>query len=603
MKKDYQIKLFDGNSNSSADQPYRYKNVKKVNHHISVEFNHDAPDDEQTIGENSFSNYDESSFASEHSDDYLDSQALEHDKLENEFEEEEEEENSGGIRAFVRTVNKTEIGLFMLGFTLLLCILFPCIFLKILLIIECIIACLLKLYYDYCEKTKEEPDVFNKLSDGYELILPKEDGKKFSDLVIQEPVEELKELVDYLYHPEEFEAIGFKPENKVLIVGENGYGKNALIEAFANETGLPRIRIHASKLLDSEEQNVFYGIFRMADKWPCYIIQIDSFENLLGHNAPTLSNPATVFDKLKTHLDVFKNILLFATCEDVTALSTDESYENFFKKVIVLEAPNQEQRIQLLKVFTKNLTLSPDIDFALISKNCFGDSIGELKNLVAKAISIAHKNDRKEIIQEDFFNAFDAITFGSSMNKQSEGMRKLVAYHEAGHAIMEYLLKGKEAIIRVVSTGRGVAGGVTYTNSFTEDKKILTKDDLMNEICTLYGGRCAEMIIFNHISTGASSDIRQASSIISNMIERYGMSDEIGPLNVSTKIAMLSVINESAEMRNLISNERLKISRECEKITLSLLTQHRSMLDTLANYLMEHESITGDEMEKLLKNC
>ena len=166
---------------------------------------------------------------------------------------------------------------------------------------------------------------------------------------------------------------------------------------------------------------------------------------------------------------------------------------------------------------------------------------------------------------------------------------------------MEYILSGKKSIIRVLSTSRGTAGGYTLS-SLDEEKVIVSKQKLLDRICIMYGGRCAERIVFDALSTGASSDIQAATSVISSMVQKYGMSDEIGPLNVSPKIALMAVLNESNEMRNLISHECIKIAKECEVRTMQILTDNRLMLDALANYLIENESISGEELDELLKS-
>lgn len=489
--------------------------------------------------------------------------------------------------------------------TLAWCFCFPSHFMNVLFLIE--VLCIGVYFIFITTQPKEISDndgstptfTYNRLTDGFEVITPDENGKTLAELVIQSPTKEFQDLVDYLKNPEEFEEMDYKPETNLLLIGKNGYGKSALIKAFANDTQLMIIKINASRFFDIS--NIIETLFQFANVLDHYIIEIECFEKFFSNSSATTETPEAILDKLKTYLNFFDNVILVATCEDPTPLITDESYSGLFKKVIILDTPNQKERVKLLKEFSSHLNLNHDIDFEYIAKSCIGTSIGGLKYLVATAISVARKNKHETILQSDFFEAFDAIEFGNSDKKHSEDSRKIVAYHESGHALVRYLLLGKKSILRVISTSRGDTGGITFFSP-DDDKVVYTKQDLINEICAIYGGRCAEKLVFHHVSTGASADIQRASSIISSMVQRYGMSDKIGPLDVSPKIALMAVLNESSDMRNLISQECLKLSQECEQKTLKLLESNRNKLDILASYLIEHESITGDEIEEILKN-
>lgn len=486
--------------------------------------------------------------------------------------------------------------------TLICCLCFKSLAFKIIILVETVIALVFALYITYdSDDSDEELPIFvnDKLHDGFELILPNESTIKLADLVVQAPVNELKDLHDYLVNPANFDAIGYKPETRILIFGDAGSGKNTLIRAFANDTDLPIIKIHASRFFTTPE--AFEKIFKIAEQIPRYIIQIDAI-NLLYEQASSASESSdTVLDTLKTYLDVYKNVILFATSEEDSILVSNDSITNYFKKIILIEMPDQDERISLMKEFTSNLAINEEVDFARISKNLIGFSISEIKYIVANAISNAMKNGRVEITQSDFFEAMDSIEYGSSIEKNSEENQQIVAYHEGGHALVAYLLRGAKGVLRVVSTSRGNHGGFTsIAPDF--DKLVYSKDDLIDEVCIHYAGRCAEKIIFGHISTGASSDIQQATSIISSMVQKFGMSDAIGPLDVSPKLALMTVLYESDDMRNLISQECIRLGRECEERTLNILQDNREKLDILAQYLIDHESITGDEIEKLFEN-
>lgn len=500
---------------------------------------------------------------------------------------------------FWESLSKFWLAIGTVALTIVLTLCFNSLFFKILLILEVVVAFAYLLYITY---TGAYPKFyFNKLNDGYEYIQPEEDGIKFEDLTVKSPVKELNDLVEYLNNPEEFLKQGYLPERKILLIGDSGSGKETIIKAFANETELPIIRVHASRFFVDE--NLFDSLFKLAPYADGYILQIDSFEKL---NSSTTGNNLSgdlIIDTLLQCLDVYTNVILFATSENPAEIDDDNSeyiISRCFKKVILMPPPSFEERCELIEKFIADFPMDKTVDLKAISKMYIGASIGEIKYLVNIAKSIAHKENRKELTHEDFFNAFDYINTGNLTRKHSKESQKLVAYHEAGHAIVRYVLSGKNAVLRVISTSKGSAGGYTMI-SLDEENVVTTQQELLDNVCWSYGGRCAERLIFNHLSTGASADIQSATSTILSMIQRYGMSEEIGPINVSPKIALLSVINESPDMRNLISKECSRIGKECEARAMEILVEHRKELDALANYLIEHESITGAEMEELLK--
>ena len=501
------------------------------------------------------------------------------------------------IHGFICSGNIQIILISVLAVTILSTLCFPVTFLKVVLLVETIAMSIYLVYRLNKEAKNENIIAINQLEDGFEIIQPSSTSLSLNDIIIREPVEELNELLSFIQNPEKFENIGYKPENRILIIGEAGFGKEALIKAFAHDSNLVIVQIHASRFLANEE--IFDTLSALANSLNAFILQIDSFETILATSTSDRENPEVIIDKLKVYLACYSNVICFANCEDSSNIENSQPIERLFKKAIVLNIPDNTERVKFLKEFTKNFDLDENIDFENISKNCFGFSIGEIKYLVTTAVGIAHKNNRKKIVQSDFFEAFDSIEYGISNKKHSKESQKVVAYHESGHALIKYIFSGKDSIIRVASATRGNYGGITY-NSVDEEKVILTKEDLINEICVIYAGRCAEKIIFNHLSTGASSDIQHATSIISNMVQNYGMSDEIGPLNVAPKVVLMAVLNESPDMLNLISKECIKIAKECEQRTIDLLNQHIDELHTLANYLIEHESITGNEIEELL---
>lgn len=502
-----------------------------------------------------------------------------------------------------KSLNKLVLAGILLMLTLVCTLCFPVAFFKILFILEVIGISIALLVTTSADTSEDEKDCieFDTLKDGYEFIQPNPNGIKFNDLFVKEPTRELTPLLNFVKDIDRHSPTDiYFPETHILLVGESGSGKNALIRAFANEADLHIIKVHASRFFENED--LLESLFEIAPHIERYIIVLESFETLYTAAASTGNAVFSdiIVDKLQKYLEVYPNVILFATCDDPSSLISDSSYQRCFKKIIVMESPDFKERRALLEEFTNHVELSNDVNFDALTKLCVGFSIGEIKELVKTAVEIADKNDHVEVTQNDFFDAYDSFSCGSVHDKKhTTENQKLVAYHEAGHAIMEYILAGRKSVIRVLSTSRGTAGGYTLMTT-DEEKIIISRQELLDRICTLYGGRCAERIVFGALSTGASADIQAATSIISSMVQNYGMSEEIGPLNVSPKIALMAVLNESNDMRNLISRECIKIAKECDERTMKILTENLPMLDALANYLIENESISGKEMNELL---
>lgn len=534
------------------------------------------------------------------------------DDAENPQMAEEESEPASPPKPWWKQLSITAIIVFVLGLTLTLVLCFGGIVWKILLLIEVILIGLFYVLYasfvipnkegnpKQAEESNENNiDMLSALSEGYEYFPPDEEGFTLDDIIVQANAEPLRDLAEFIKHPEEFENYDFYPEQNVLLVGEAGSGKSELIQAFANETNLPVLRIHASRFFNVEK--LIEKLFIAAQQGTDYIIQLDAFEALLDLNTMTVSYQETILDRLKAFLNYFDNVYLFATCENTSALTLNAGYKQLFKNVVQMDAPDKEERIQLIKEFCVDVRLAENIDFESISQSCLGFSVGEINQLVNEVKGIARKKKHNPIVQSDFFDAFDTMQFGTfSEKKHSEKNLKIASYHEAGHALVCYLLCGKESIIRVISATRADAGGITFLNNEV-DNMVYTKEELLSKVCVLYAGRCAEKLTFGHYSTGAVSDILQATSIITNMVQNYGMSDEIGPLNVSPKIAINTVVYESSDMQNLVSQECIKIGKECEQKTMQLLQNNCEKLEKLAQHLIEHEAITRDEMDDLLK--
>ena len=325
------------------------------------------------------------------------------------------------------------ISICIAAITIICTLCFPNTFFKLLLILETIVAISSYMIYKF-KGNKDGILAINQLEDGIEIIHPYTTKLSLNDIIIREPVEELSELLSFVQNPDIFESTGYTPENRILLLGETGFGKEALIKAFAHDSNLIIARIHASRFLENEE--IFDTLSTLADNFNSFVLQIDAFETIFAASSTSEGeNSEVIVDKLKVYLSCYNNIICFANCEEPSAIENIQSVERLFKKAIIFNIPDHHERIKFLKEFTKDFDLDENVDFENISKNCFGFSIGEIKYLVTTAVGIAHKNNRKKIVQSDFFAAFDSIEYGISNKKHSKESQKVVAYHEAGHGL------------------------------------------------------------------------------------------------------------------------------------------------------------------------
>lgn len=502
-------------------------------------------------------------------------------------------------KGFFKSINYGVLAIMILLLTVTCALCFDVLFFKILLIIE-IAALGICASYVFHDADDDDTTIEAEFPDGVELISPNVSPKVlYQNIINKNAKEELNELSDYILNPDDYDVGHYIPETRILLCGLPGSGKNALVHAFAHNVGIPLYKINASTILENENvDELLATIFNFSSDF--YVLLIESFELFSNQTSETASYILNIVNKIEQQSLYNPNVILFATYEGEENIYSGDATYKMFKKMLETDLPNQDERLELLKEFTSNYSVDDDVDFAAVSKAFIGLTVGDIKYLVKSALSIAHRDKRNFLKQDDFFDALDFSTCSSSTQKHTAEMQKIVAYHEAGHALVQYLVCGKQSVLRIISASRGDVGGYTKPSP-EEDKLIFTEEDLLNRICVIYGGRCAEKLIFNHRSTGASVDIENATSLILSMIQSYGMNDEIGPINVAPKLVGMSVVNTSDEIRNVVFKEASKIAKECDKRAFELLSNNREKLDKLANYLIDNESIEGSKLEELLE--
>ena len=429
--------------------------------------------------------------------------------------------------------------------------------------------------------------------------------KRFSDVIgHDEIIEDLQFITELIKNPKKGEKIGVKAPKGLLLEGPPGCGKTLIAKAIAGEADVPFIEKPASKFI---ETYVGVGARRVRDLFkkakeiaPC-VIFIDEFDAIgkpRGSNKNSMENDQTI-NQLLTEMDGFassKGILVIAATNHSDDLDPAIIRSGRFDRRIVVSPPKDwTTRKELFEYYLKNYTYDKNMDLDGLSKSLSGFTGADIEVVVNEASIRAVMKDLDMITYDCIIEAIDIKIFKGnySKNKANEQDQKLVAYHEAGHAVMSYLLGEPIARASIQATISGVGGAV-----FNEDKesKFITKTDFENKIKIAYGGRASEQIKFNEITTGASNDIQQATTYIKNYIKTYGFDDELGLINYNDNDELIQ--HESTKIFDKMSKYSIKFYNE----TLELLKANYNKVEIIANKLIESNMISGDEINKLLED-
>lgn len=441
----------------------------------------------------------------------------------------------------------------------------------------------------------------------------------FADVAgAEEEKEEMSEIVDFMKNPRKYQELGAKIPRGVLLLGPPGTGKTLLAKAVAGEANVPFFSISGSDFVE-----MFVGIgasrvrdlFDQAKKHTPSIIFIDEIDAVGRQRGTGLGGGhderEQTLNQLLVEMDGFtdnQGVIVIAATNRRDILDPALLRPGRFDRQITVGYPDIKGREAILRVHTKNKKLAPDISLATIAKGTAGFTGADLANLVNEAALLAARNNRKAITQPDIEEATIKVVAGPEKKSKvvSEEEKRLTAFHEAGHAVCTFHCKTQDPVHHVSIIPRGMAGG--YTMSLPEhDRSFRSKTQMEEEIIVLLGGRVAEKIVLDEISTGASNDIERATDLARSMITRYGFSEKLGPIVYGHDNSEVFLGRDYSQGRNYSENVAAEIDGEIRELidtsyenAKQILLNHRDQLDKVAHYLMEHEKIDGEDFYKLM---
>ena len=450
------------------------------------------------------------------------------------------------------------------------------------------------------------------------VYVPSTEGIRFSDVAGEEEAKEnLQEIVDYLHNPEKYTRVGASMPKGVLLVGPPGTGKTMLAKAVAGESNVPFFSMSGSEFVE-----MFVGmgaskvrdLFKQAkEKAPCivFIDEIDAIgKKRDGQMAGGNDEREQTLNQLLTEMDGFEGnngVIILAATNRPESLDPALTRPGRFDRRVPVELPDLEGREAILKVHAKKVQLSDDVDFHTIARMASGASGAELANIVNEAALRAVRDNREVVTEADLEESIEVVIAGYQKKNAvlSDQEKKVVAYHEIGHALVAAMQTHSAPVQKITIIPR-TSGALGYTMQVEQgDKYLLTKKELENKIATLTGGRCAEKLIFHSISTGASNDIEQATKLARAMVTKYGMSEEFGMVAFETETnAYLggdSTLSCSPQTAKSIDDMVVAIVKNAYKNAEELLSANMDKLHKIAKYLYEQETITGEEFMKLLE--
>ena len=461
------------------------------------------------------------------------------------------------------------------------------------------------------------------MSFGKARVRKNDGGKKvtFADVAgADEEKEELAEIVEFLKDPSKYNALGARIPKGVLLVGPPGTGKTLLAKAVAGEADAPFLSISGSDFL---EMYVGVGasrvrdLFAQAKKCAPSIIFIDEIDAVGRHRGAGMGGGhderEQTLNQMLVEMDGFvenEGIIVLAATNRPDILDPALLRPGRFDRQVTVGYPDIKGRVEILKVHARNKSLAPDVDFEEIARSTVGFTGADLANLLNEAALLAARKGLKAITKTEIEEATIKVLVGTEKksHKVTERDKRITAFHEAGHAVATFFLEGQDPVHQVSIIPRGMAGGYTMSLPL-EDKLYQSKKSMEDELVTLLGGRVAEKIVFDDITTGASNDIERASEMARKMVTKYGMSENLGPITFGTGHDEVFLGKDYGTMRNYSEEIAKDIDEEVKKIVLTaysrceaILTVHRDKLDRLAEYLIIHEKIDGDDFKRLMES-
>ena len=460
--------------------------------------------------------------------------------------------------------------------------------------------------------------LFGGKSGAKQYVVDDETGIKFNDVAGEDEAKEsLQEIVDFLNNPKKYEEIGAKMPKGVLLVGPPGTGKTLLARAVAGEAGVPFFSIAGSEFVE-----MFVGmgaskvrdLFKQAgEKAPC-IVFIDEIDTIGkkrdgGSNLGGNDEREQTLNQLLTEMDGFdatKGVVILAATNRPESLDPALTRPGRFDRRVPVELPDLKGRESILRLHAKKVKLGPDCDFGVVARMTPGASGAELANIVNEAALCAVRHHRKAVTQFDLQEAVDTILAGAQKkNKILNNKEKcIVSYHEVGHALVAALQTNSAPVQKITIVPR-TSGALGFTRQVEDgDHTLMTKEEILNKIATLTGGRAAEELIFHSITTGASNDIEQATKLARALVTRYGMTEDFDMVALETVNnaylggdASLACSEQTAAQ---VDAKVVEIVQAEHKKAYQLLADNKRKLDEIAQYLYEKETISGEEFMRIL---
>ncbi len=458
--------------------------------------------------------------------------------------------------------------------------------------------------------------MFNMGGSNAKVYVKSADGIKFDDVAGEEEAKEnLTEIVEYLHDPAKYKEIGANMPKGVLLVGPPGTGKTMLAKAVAGEANVPFFSMSGSEFVE-----MFVGmgaskvrdLFRQAkEKAPCivFIDEIDAIGKKRQGNMSGNDEREQTLNQLLTEMDGFEGnngVIILAATNQPDSLDPALTRPGRFDRRVPVELPDLKGREEILKVHAKKIRLAEEVDFNKIARMASGASGAELANIVNEAALRAVRNGKKFVTQSDLEESIEVVIAGYQKKNAilTDHEKHIVAYHEIGHALVAAMQTHSAPVQKITIVPR-TSGALGYTMQVEEGNHyLMSKEEIENKIATLTGGRAAEKLVFDSITTGASNDIEQATKLARAMITRYGMSDEFD------MVALETVTNQylggdtslacSADTQREIDREVVELVKKQHEKAEKILSDNREKLDELAKYLYEKETITGEEFMNIL---
>jgi cell division protease FtsH len=440
----------------------------------------------------------------------------------------------------------------------------------------------------------------------------------FNDVAgVDEAKEEVVEIVDFLKDPKKYTRLGGRIPKGVLMVGAPGTGKTLLARAIAGEAGVPFFSISGS---DFVEMFVGVGAARVRDLFvqgkknaPC-IIFIDEIDAVGRHRGAGLGGGhderEQTLNQLLVEMDGFESnegVILIASTNRPDVLDPALLRPGRFDRQVVVPMPDIKGRKEIINVYLKKIPIGPDVDDDVLAKGTPGFSGADLENMVNEAALIAAKKNKERVHMIDFEDAKDKIYMGLERKSKviKEEDKKTTAYHEAGHALVARFLPGTDSINKITIIPRGRAAGVTWF--LPEERDFKYKDQLLSDLSVTMGGRVAEELVFNRISTGAANDIKQATDLANSMVRSWGMSNDLGPISFAKGEEHIFLGREIAQHRDYSEQTAHKIDGEISNLIKNsygrakeILQKNIDILHALSALLIEKETVMGKELDELV---